>query len=237
MPLILPPTTAPRDLRDRLASLRRRWRNLIAWQGGLTLSAVLLGGIVLVGLLDRFLDLPAILRAAILVAALLGVAIFIQRRIVLPRAACGDDLVLALRVENRFPGLNDSLASTVEFDAGQDHGSSALRSATRRQAAREAADCDFDELLRFRPLARAAIGTAVFGLAAIILMLLAPDSGRVAVARLMDPFGDHPWPPETQVTLVAPEWLARGDPFLLHGELRGVVTDVVEFHWAIDGAP
>jgi hypothetical protein len=237
MPLVLPPMTAPRDLCDRIASLRRRSRSLIAWQGALTLAAFLLGGVLLVGLLDCYLDLPAILRAGILVATLLGVAFFVQRRIVRPWADCSDDLVLALRVEDRFPGLNDALASAVEFDAEPKQGSTALRAATRRHAAREAADCDFNELLHFRPLARAAIGSVVLGLVAIILMFQTPDKGRIAIARLADPFGDHAWPPETQMTIVAPQWLARGDPFMLRGELRGIVPDVVEFRWAIDGAP
>jgi hypothetical protein len=237
MPFLLPPTTAPRDLRDRLEIFRWRSRTLIAWQGGLMLAAAWLGGLVLTGVVDLFADLPAILRASILVAALVGSAMFVLHRIIRPWAACADDLLLALRIEKQFPELNDALASAIEFEGESESGSAALRAATRRFATREAADCDFDQLNNSRTLVRAALVALFFGLAAIVLAILAPEKSRNAVARLVDPFGNHGWPPDTQMTIIAPEWLARGEPFQLRGELRGVVPDRTEFHFAIEVAP
>src|SRR5437763_759385 len=81
---------------------------------------------------------------------------------------------------------------------------------------------------------------AALGLATLItvgLLALYPDAAGIAAVRLADPFGAHPWPLQTQLELTAPTWIARGDPFVLRGELHGVIPDRVSFTFALDGAP
>ena len=39
------------------------------------------------------------------------------------------------------------------------------------------------------------------------------------------------------MTLQVPEWLARGEPFILHGKLSNVVPDRAELRLAVEGAP
>ncbi len=69
------------------------------------------------------------------------------------------DLDIAMRIEERWPGLNDRLASTIQFvqlDAKDDrHGSPAMREATVRQAVEEASTIDFREVIEPKPVVRA----------------------------------------------------------------------------------
>src|SRR5207244_8585511 len=104
---------------------------------------------------------------------------------------------------------------------------------------RETADCDFDVLTaadRKRTARAYAMAGSILA-AALILFVLAPSRCEIAAARLLDPFGDHAWPPDTHMTLAAPEWLARGDSFVLHGELSGVVPDRAEVRLVMEGSP
>src|SRR5207248_6227933 len=98
-------------------------------------------------------------------------------------------------------------------------------------------DCDFRELVDLKPLVRLALLLAVAGAAALTFVVVTPEKSRTAIARVFDPFGDHVWPPDTQLSVVAPEWLARGEPFVLRGEVRGVVPERGEFRFAMDAAP
>ena len=76
------------------------------------------------------------------------------------------DLDIALKIEQRWPGLNDRLASTIQFlRLGPDderYGSPALREATIKQAIEETRSIDFREAIEHRPILRAA-GLAVGG--------------------------------------------------------------------------
>ena len=69
------------------------------------------------------------------------------------------DLDIAMRIEERWPGLNDRLASTIQFlhlDADDDrYGSPALREATVRQAVEEASAIDFREVIEPKPVVQA----------------------------------------------------------------------------------
>jgi hypothetical protein len=240
MPLLLTPVAGPPDLHGRLAALRRRWHRAVLVSGVCALAAGALGAVVLIGLLDAAVSFPALIRAALLVGLLAAGGLFLRRNLLRPWRELGDDLALALRIEAHFPTLNDALASTVEFLARPDDpatGSAALRRATRRLALRETEDCDFADLLDRRPARRAALALAAAALAAVPLALVFPAQARTALVRLLDPFGDHPWPPQTVLTLDAPDWLARGEPFVLRGRLSGVVPERAAFGFALDGTP
>src|SRR5581483_5796 len=179
-------------------------------RGVMTVAAAALGAVVVLGLLDRAVHLPAVLRAAALVGLIAAGLLYLRRRVVRPLRELNDDVALAIRVEEHFPTLNDALASTVQFER-HPAGSAALRQATRRYAVREAEDCDFRDLLDRHPVRRPVAALAVAVAAALPLAALYPLPSLSAVVRLLDPFGDHPWPPQTTLTLDAPEWLARGE--------------------------
>src|SRR5690348_8444193 len=135
------------SLETRIAELRGRVRRLLALHG---LSWVAVGTILTViaaGLADWLVPghLNREVRVALLgvVAALAGWLAL--RYVVRPLVVRFGDLDIALRIERRWPGLNDRLASTVQFlrmpgrggDRDDILGSQALREATIRETMRE----------------------------------------------------------------------------------------------------
>ena len=112
------------------------------------------------------------------------------RRVVRPLIVRFADLDIALRIEERWPGLNDRLASTIQFlrlDPGDDdrYGSPALREATVEQAIEETESIDFREVIEYRPILRAAgLAAAAAGDRGLADRLVAPglDPDRPAAA-------------------------------------------------------
>ncbi|MCI0354117.1 MAG: hypothetical protein L0099_03620, partial [Acidobacteria bacterium] len=102
-------------LRHRLAGLRRRLRFVVTFRGACWLGSLLCFAVVLAGLLDWRVHLPGAVRAVVLAGTLGGAGYVLLRYLVRPLAAPADDLALALRVEARYPELNDALASAVQF--------------------------------------------------------------------------------------------------------------------------
>ena len=102
-------------LQRRLASLRWRSRLQIGWRGLCALIGLVVGGAVVAGLADWFVDLPGLVRALALVTILATAGLTAYQTLVMPLAARCDDLSLALQIEEQFPELNDALASTVQF--------------------------------------------------------------------------------------------------------------------------
>jgi hypothetical protein len=207
----------PNTLRHRLAALRRRLRLVAAFRGAGWLLAAVLASAVAAGLLDWRWHLPDLVRAAVLVATLAGAAVLAYRYLFCPLSARADDLTLALRIEERYPDLNDALASTVAFlgRSGQPEGESASmeREAIRR-ALGKAARCDFGKVIDSRGLGTACL-TAVGALTlAVALCVLFPAQARTALARLGDPFGGHDWPRLTQLEIEPPRpRIGRNEPW------------------------
>src|SRR5262249_42486294 len=143
-------------------------------------------------------------------------------RIVRPLIVRFDDLDIALRIEERWPGLNDRLASTIQFlklDSADDRlGSPALRDATVRKAVEEANAIDFRQVIEPKPVIRALVAALFAMLIAGALFATAPATARIALARLFTPFGKTSWPQRTHLLLDLTQTtlkVARGDPFAL----------------------
>src|SRR5262249_46543378 len=155
------------------------------------------------GLLDWTWHLPGLVRAILLVASLAGAGLIFYRALYLPLSMKADDLALALRVEQQYPGLNDSLASTVEFlDQGETYSDSpGLRRLAIKQALRQAENCDFNRVVNARGLFVSGLSMFLLGASAVTLALLFPNQAWTALARLTNPFGDREWPRQTQIEL------------------------------------
>jgi hypothetical protein len=228
-------------LQSRLAALRRRLRLVVTLRGTCLAACILLAGLLVGGLFDFILyywvriETFSLLRAAFLVGTLALTTAVAYLLLIRPLAARTDDLSLALRVEEQYPILNDSLASTVQFldqatPEGQTGTSPSLRKEAVQRALRLAQGCDFGKAVNPRGL-----GLAVCALVAVIavgLPLAFFDQARVwtAVQRFADPFGDHPWRSagtETQLDVVAgkhyPQFLAIGQPLAITGDVTGVI--------------
>lgn len=246
---------------NRLASLRRKVRVLDGWQGVCALLGLILGVGVLVGTLDYFAHLPSLVRAVCLVGLLVGSGAVAYRYLIRPFARPCDDLTLALRVEEAYPELNDSLASTVQFllqsPADQERlgGSEALRQKTMKETIDKAAGLDFARILDRR-------AAALFGAGALCALVLAglvawksPSYSQIAFWRFVEPFGEHTWTritvaKQTPIDVLDPDaeeagWekldprgkkndvIAKGRPYFIQVKLEGQIPKTAKVE--IDG--
>ncbi|HEY1861102.1 MAG TPA: hypothetical protein VGG61_12145, partial [Gemmataceae bacterium] len=235
LPATIGPT--PRFLHQRLTSLRRRLRFVVTFRGVSLLVALLCAATALSGLLDWHWHLPGLVRALLLVASLAGAGLIFYRSLYLPLAVKTDDLALALWVEEHYPGLNDGLASTVEFlEQGETYSDSpGMRRLAVKQALRQAEGCDFNRVIDSRGLFLSSLSMLLLGAGAVTLALLFPDQAWTAVARLTNPFGDREWPRQTQLELLDGRTrIGQNEAFDVRGVVRGVIPDTATVLYRLD---
>src|SRR5262245_50039993 len=221
-------------LRRRLAAVRRRLRLVVTLRGfGWVLAIVLLAGLAAGGL-DWAWHLPALVRAVILVGTLAAAGVVAYRSLLKPFFSRMDDLTLALRIEERYPSLNDSLASTVEFleqaeknlaEGNRGPGTLAVSASMRRAAVKRALQkpegCDFNRVIDSRGLRTAGISGLAAVIAAVVMLLIFTPHALTAIARLADPFGKHDWPRATQIELEEyRQRIGRNETFEVKANLR-----------------
>ena len=206
---------------SRIAALRGRVRRLLALHGLSWLVAGTVAAVVVAGLADWLVHLAPEVRLVLLLGVIGVAGSLLVRRVLTPLIVRFRDLDIALRIEERWPGLNDRLASTVQFlqatEAADEHavGSRALRDATVAQTLEQIKTIDFREAVDFAPVRRAA-GWAVVALGVVVgLVTLEPELSRIAAARLFRPFGPTAWPRQTHLTILpeTPTKIARGMSF------------------------
>jgi hypothetical protein len=214
-------------LQQRLSALRRRLRLVVSFRGTCQLLGGLIGCVVMVGALDWLNPLPVLVRACLLVYILGFTAYVAYRFLYVPLCTKTDDLSLALRVEGRYPELNDALASAVQFlerpAVDQVGDSPGLRREAVQQAVRQAQGCDFNRAIDARGVRRASVAFLAGAALAAYLLLWHPAVAWTALARLADPFGEHDWPRQTQLTVDFRERVPAGEPFEIRGSLRGEI--------------
>src|SRR5262249_25598463 len=157
------------------------------------LVALLCAAVAFSGLLDWHWHLPSAVRALLLTGSLAGAGLIFYRALYLPLAVKVDDLALALRVEEHYPGLNDGLASTVEFlEQGESYADSpGLRRLAIKHALHQAEGCEFNRVIDARGLFVSAVSMLILGAGAVTLALLFPNQAWTALARFSQPFGDR----------------------------------------------
>jgi hypothetical protein len=155
-------------LESRINTLRSQVRRLLALHGLSRVVGLIIPTVIVLGLADWLIHLDSIVRLAALVG--LGVlgAWLLLRYVLTPLLVRFQDLDIALRIEERWPGLNDRLASTVQFlrmAKGDDRfGSPALREATVQQTLAETESIDFRQAIDSKPALRA-VGLALASVA------------------------------------------------------------------------
>ncbi len=214
-------------LQKRLAGIRRLMRATVLYRGLTALLVVVLACLIGAGLLDWTLRLPSLVRALLLVGTVSGAGYLAWRSFVQPLWGKTDDLTLALRVEERYPVLNDALASTVQFlQQGHDPkrgDSSSLRRETMERAMRLAEGCNFNDVVDTRGVFVSSVGAFVAAGLTAFLLWTAPGLAHTAVLRFLDPFGNHSW---TRLTIErCPERVALGSPYVIRGQVAGIVPE------------
>ncbi len=209
-------------IETRIAALRGQVRRLLAIHGLSRLAFGLLAALLAAGLADWLLDLVPEVRLVLLLGVIaLGVVLF-ARRVMMPLVVKFADLDIALRIEERWPGLNDRLASTVQFlrqgvEPDDGAGSRAMRDATVEQTLAHVETIDFRQAVDPRATRRAA-GWAVAMLALVgAVVAVEPELSSLALRRLVRPYGPDRWPKMTHLTVLdeTPRKIARGMPFAL----------------------
>ncbi len=217
----------PVQLESRIAALRSSVRRLLALHGLSRVLGLIVPLVILAGIADWLFHLDGMIRAALLLSLIGGALWLCYRYVLRPLFVRFADLDIAMRIEERWPGLNDRLASTIQFfhvAADDDrYGSPALREATMRQAVEEASAIDFREVIEPKPVLRALGLASAAIIAGAVLALVAPGSSRIAMRRLILPFGSQSWPQQTHLALDDRETtlkVARGDYFTLGVKVR-----------------
>jgi hypothetical protein len=195
----MPPTM----LLDTLAAVRRRVRLMTAAFGVGVAAASAVALLLALILLDYTLNLPAVPRAVLAVSALIAVSFVVARWIARPlvrRLPLGE---VAGRLEAAFPQFQDRLRSTVDILNGQVPGSNAMKQRIVAETASLAGAVDLNRAVVLRPVwYSTAAGTGAILLAALLMLAVGGRYTRVALDRLLLPFGEHPWPKTVQLDLV-----------------------------------
>ena len=214
-------------LERRIAALRGQARRQLALHGVGWLLAGTILALVLTGVVDWLFHLSRELRLITLIAFAALTTWLLWKHVIAPLVVRFRDLDLALRVEERWPGLHDRLAATVQFlqlrdqpDATEDlRGSARLREETIARTLKEVEHIDFREVIDPRPARKALATAAVPAALAVLLACVAPAATRTALTRLFLPFGGTEWPKQTHLTVHEPSnpalRIARGEPFRL----------------------
>jgi len=189
----------PHPIEEKLAVLRRRVRLLVIVRGLSAILSALLGATILLGLTDyvlRFQDRGLRIMASLALLGALGWAGY--RFFYLPAVVRFRNADLAVKLQRRFPGLDDRLLSAVEFIAQAEDdptaGSPGLRRSVIAQTTAETADIDFNQAVNSRPAVHAALFSIMVCAAAAMLAIIDPIASQTALVRLLNPFGNAAWP-------------------------------------------
>lgn len=239
MPLILEPRPLESDLRGRIGEVQRQLRAQAILSGMAAILAFVTLFIAAFVLFDHFTVAPAPFRAICLAGLIVGVVLLVRNRLIRPLAELRNEVALALRVEKQYPGFADALASAVEFDRGRDvldshFGSPQLQRATIRYAVQNSIDHDFREIVDYRPLARSVVALAMATVLGIMALPLGDHGLRLL--RLTDPYGSHPFPPQTALRIDAPSELIRGEPFVANVTISRRVPERAVLTYELEGA-
>lgn len=193
-------------LQAQLETLRRRLARLI-WLHGLSrVLMLLLGGALLAGLLDWWLRWDHPLWRLMLGVSILGAACAAAwRDLAGPLRRRLSDVELAQRVERRFPALQDSLASSVEFQAARNDpriGSSALQQSVVQQTAARLESLDLVDVINAAPVRRTVCWAALVTAAVGMICSTHWPQARIAWQRLTVPFGSAAWPRRVELRLL-----------------------------------
>jgi hypothetical protein len=196
----------PAALVQRIGLVRKRARLTVCLRGVAWLIAIVGGLLVLVGAADRTVhfDDPAV-RMGLLAGIVVAGAVAAWRLVLAPLLFPLSDLDLALRVEERFPGFEEGLASSLQFlssDRDAVVGSPDLQDQVIAETLKRAERLDFRDVVRFSYVRTGAIAAACIVLLAAGLAWHSPRDAAVAFRRLFVPYSAPAWPRTTNLRML-----------------------------------
>jgi hypothetical protein len=228
-------------LQERFAALRTRLRLIVTVRGLSWVLALLFVGALLGGWIDWRVHLPSLVRAFLLVGVVGGAIYLIRRYLLEPLSQPTDDLSLALQVEKRYPVLNDSLASAVQFlqegATSERSGSPALRLIAVKRALHRSKSYDFLPIVDSRGTRAAGLSVLLTGTLAIAVAVLYPQLAWTGFIRLAHPFGGYDWPRQTHLKIEAKSRVGRGEAYQILVHVDGIVPERATVDFRFEGAP
>src|SRR5436190_8614491 len=225
---------SPQLLDNQLTGLRRRVRQVLVTHGVSTLAAVLIGSMLVECLGDWLFHFDdPIMRLILGLAIVVGVVWVSRKYLVTPLSVQLSDVDLALRIEDRYPGFQDSLASSVQFiRSGADPriGSPELQQAVVATTLGRLERLDCSDVVDTRQVRQVASLAVSVCLVTILLAGLNQSQTSIAVQRLLNPFSALAWPRQTNLRLLREDLtplefdtdnslsVARGDTFKVLAE-------------------
>lgn len=196
----------PSGLVQRIRLVRKRARLAVCARGTAWLIALVGGLLVLAGLADRLihLDDPSI-RLGLLAGIIIAGALAAWRLVLAPLIFPLSDLAVAMRVEERFPGFEERLASSLQFvESGRDAGlgSPDLQDRVIAETLQRTEQIDFRDVVSFSPVFPGALAVACTTLLAAGLACYAPGDAAVAFRRLFVPYSAPAWPRNTNLRML-----------------------------------
>ena len=189
----------PHPLDVKIGALRRKARGLLLLHGLSCAAGVAVTAIAVAAAGDYFLryEEPGIRFAS--TAAVVLVIVWAGWRYLLPSVRTElSDVFLARRIERRFPILRERLAGAVAFlrtpDGDPSAGSAELRRTVIEQTTADALRLPLGDVVRIRPIVAAVTAAILVGTAAMSLVVARPEASRVALHRLLKPWGNDAWP-------------------------------------------
>ncbi len=193
------------QLFERLQRLRQRIRRTLWLYGSAWLAATLMSSIFVAGLLDWICHLDGGARLVLDVFILAAGGYVGWRWLLVPLWTSLGDVDIALRIERRYPGLNDGLSSTVQFLLDEQNsklGSPAMQREVIRRTLDQLNRVSMDGLLEHHPLRKVGI---IVGITCAIVLTIAgfsPANAATALKRLAFPLADIPWPRKFELRFV-----------------------------------
>jgi hypothetical protein len=234
----------PHPLEDKLADLRRRVRLLVVIYGLSAIVGIVLSAAILLGLTDyllRYQDRGLRIFATLALLGALGWAYY--RFFYLLTLVRFRDVDLAIKLQHRYPGLEDRLLSAVEFIAqdedDQTAGSPVLRRSVIAQTTAETESIDFNKAVDPSPVVRAVLFSFMACSAVAILAILDPAASQTSLARLINPLNNAAWPQINHLAIRHPvERVGRGQAFEVEAiDSRGApLPGEVYIHYQFIGA-
>lgn len=196
----------PYSIREQLEHLHRKIHQLI-WLNGVCwgLSILLMLALLVISF-DWSVNISDPVIRLLLGLGVGGlVAWSLWRNLLVPLKTPLTDLDLALKIEQRYPDLQDSFSSSIEFDHSQEShfgGSAQLRQAVIDDAYRKAGQINFLELIDTHPIRKIMMTAALLSLVVATLTLVYPHQTGLGIQRFLLPFSAPEWPQQVELQLL-----------------------------------
>ena len=154
-------------------------------------------------IIDLLLRLPAPLRTILLAVWIGAVAWTLWRRIRPAWRMRVSPVSIALKAEDRMPGMRGRIASALEFESARREGVSAsvslFEAAVVRDVVPHVSARAVMDVIDPRPCRRRVVRLAAMGVAALIIAVVAPSLSAVGMQRLFLPWTAAEWPARTGI--------------------------------------